>query len=113
MNQQQSLTELLDNIESELRRLRYLIGEPAPRRNIKSAFGYGQMSFEQWLGHVFLPSARAAVAANNLPASSQVAGATIRNLDGADEADALLGLLNTFDSRVNMLGRAKGASLGA
>ena len=111
--QQQSLTELLDRIEAELRRLRYLIGEPAPLQNISSAFGYGQISFEQWLGHVFLPNARAAVAANELPASSHVAGAALRNLDGVDETDALLGLLSAFDAKINLLGKAKGASRGA
>ena len=111
--QQNSLTELLDSIEAELRRLRYLIGDPTPRRDVSSAFGYGQMSFEQWLGHVFLPNARVAVAANDLPASSHVAGVAVRNLDGADEADTLLGLLSAFDAKINLLGRAKGASHGA
>lgn len=110
--QQQSLVELLDSIEAELRRLRYLIGEPAPRQVVSSAFDCGQMSFEQWLGHVFLPNARAAVAANELPASSQVAAAAVRNLDGADEADTLLDLLSAFDSRINILGRAKGVPRG-
>jgi uncharacterized protein YqcC (DUF446 family) len=110
MDQQNSLTELLDGIEAELRRLRYLMGEPVPHRDISSASGYGRISFEQWLGHVFLPSARAAVAANDLPASSQVAGAAVRNLDGDEETGALLGLLNAFDSKVNLLGRATSAS---
>ena len=110
--QQSSLTNLLNSIEAELRRLRYLAGEPAPLADVSSAFGYGQISFEQWLGHVFLPNARAAVAANELPASSHVAGAAVRNLDGVDEADVLLGLLSAFDAKINQLGRAKGASGG-
>ena len=110
---QRSLTELLNNIEGELRRLRYLVGEPATRTDVSSAFGYGQMPFEQWLGQVFLPNARKAVAENDLPASSNVAGAAVRNLDGIDEADTLLGLLSAFDSKINLLGSAKGKSRGA
>ena len=111
--QKQSLTDLLNSIEDELRRLRYLVGEPVPRRDVSSAFGYGQMPFEHWLGQVFLPNARKAVAENDLPASSSVAGAAVRNLDGADEADTLLGLLSAFDSKINLLGRTKGKSRGA
>ncbi|PRH81212.1 hypothetical protein C6N40_13835 [Arenimonas caeni] len=111
--QQQSLTELLDNIEAELRRLRYLVGEPTLPAGVSSAFGYGQVSFEQWLGHVFLPNARAAVASNELPGSSHVAGAAVRNLDGADEADTLLGLLAAFDAKINRLGATQGPSRGA
>jgi uncharacterized protein YqcC (DUF446 family) len=110
--QQSSLTNLLDSIEAELRRLRYLTGEVTPLAGVSSAFGYGQASFEQWLGHVFLPNARAAVAANELPALSQVAGAAVRNLDGVDEADALISLLSAFDAKINQLG-LRGGSRGA
>ena len=111
--QQSSLTDLLNSIEAELRRLRYLTGEVKPLAGISSAFGYGQTSFEQWLGHVFLPNARAAVAANELPMSSQVAAAAVRNFDGMDETDTLLGLLSAFDAKINQLGKAKGPSRGA
>ena len=111
--QQSSLTNLLDSVEAELRRLRYLVGEPGPVAGVSSAFGYGQISFEQWLGHVFLPNARAAVAASDLPASSHVAGAAVRNLDGVDDADVLLSLLSAFDAKINQLGRAKSSSGGA
>jgi uncharacterized protein YqcC (DUF446 family) len=96
--------DLLDVIEAELRRLGYLVGDVTPMTGITSAFGYGQISFEEWLGHVFLPNARAAVAANNLPASSQVATAAVRNFDGMEETNTLLGLLSDFDESVNQLG---------
>jgi uncharacterized protein YqcC (DUF446 family) len=111
--QHESLTNLLDSIEAELRRLRYLSGEPVPDQGISAAFGYGQISFEQWLGRVFLPNARAAVASNELPLSSQVAGAAVRNLDGVDDADALLGLLSAFDAKINQMGKTKATSRGA
>ena len=101
-----SLTTLLDAIEAELRRLGYLREPPATPVRVTSAFGYGQVSFEQWLGQVFLPNARAAVASNDLPSNSQVAAAAFRNFDGVDEAEELIGLLGRFDSRINQLGRA-------
>jgi uncharacterized protein YqcC (DUF446 family) len=107
------LTKLLDAIEAELRRLRYLVGDPARITSVSSVFGYGQVSFEQWLGQVFLPNARAAITANNLPHSSQVAAAAVRNLDGA-EVDTLLELLCTFDAKINQLGGiASGIPRGA
>ena len=108
-----SLVKLLDTIEAELRQLGYLQGDGARLTGITTAFGYGQVSFEQWLGQVFLPSAREAVVTGNLPASSQVAGAAYRNLDGVDEASTLLSLLSTFDSKINQLGRTQRTLGGA
>jgi uncharacterized protein YqcC (DUF446 family) len=94
------LTERLDAIEVELRRLGYLKGEIQPAENVTSAFGYGQMSFEHWLAHVFLPNARAAVESGDLPTSSSVATAAIRNFDGNNEADQLISMLSEFDERI-------------
>jgi uncharacterized protein YqcC (DUF446 family) len=109
-----ALSKLLDAIEAELRRLRYLVGNPERITGISSAFGYGQVSFEQWLGQVFLPNERAAIASNNLPHSSQVAAAAVRNLDGVDDADTLLELLSSFDAKINQLGgNASGIPRGA
>lgn len=107
------LNKLLDAIEAELRRLGYLVGDPERITGTSSAFGYGQIAFEQWLSQVFLPNARAAVAANALPKSSQVAAAAVRNLDGVEEADNLLGLLSSFDAKINQLGGAGGIPRGA
>ena len=108
--QDSSLTTLLDAIEVELRRLGYLHGDGVPPIPTTSAFGYGQISFEQWLGQVFLPSVRAAVASNDLPASSQVATAAIRNFDGMDETSTLIGLLSSFDAKINKVGRTRGGA---
>jgi uncharacterized protein YqcC (DUF446 family) len=99
------LTDLLDKIELELRQLRFLVGEPESFPTVTSAFGYGQVSFEQWLGRVFLPNARKAVATGELPSTSQVSTAAYRNFDGADNVDDLLNLLGAFDERINQLGR--------
>lgn len=110
--QQLLLNNLLDAIEAELRRLGYLIGNPGRITGITSAFGYDQISFEQWLGQVFLPNARTAVASNDLPRSSQVATAAMRNFDGMEETDTLLGLLSSFDAKINQMGGASGIPRG-
>ena len=94
------LMERLNLIEAELRRLGYLAGEIRPVENVTAAFGYGQMTFEHWLAHVFLPNARAAVESGDLPASSSVGTAAIRNFDGNDEAAELISMLIRFDERI-------------
>ncbi|MBU6405420.1 MAG: YqcC family protein [Betaproteobacteria bacterium] len=111
--EESTLTKLLDAIEFELRRLGYLHGPNQPAIHVTSAFGYDQMAFEQWLGSVFLPRARPAVATSELPASSQVAVAAYRNFDGVEEANDLIGLLGKFDAAINQLGRAGGNRGGA
>ena len=101
------LAEKLDAIEAELRRLSYLEGEIQPVENVTSAFGAGQMPFEHWLAHVFLPNARAAVESEDLPASSSVATAAIRYFDGNNDADQLISMLSEFDDRIAQV--AKGS----
>ena len=106
--QNSSLIKLLGAIEAELRRLGYLVDDPDPVTADSSPFGYGEMSFEQWLGWVFLPNARVAVDADDLPRSSDVAVAAVRNFDGNDEVDTLLGLLISFDKLINQIGNEVG-----
>ena len=100
------LTEKLDAIEAELRRLGYLEGDIQPVENVTAAFGNGQMSFEQWLAHVFLPNARAAVESEDLPASSSVGTAAIRNLDGNSEAGELISMLIQFDECIAQVAKS-------
>jgi len=107
------LSTLLDSIEAELLRLGYLKPSSSSTLSVTSAFGYGQVGFEQWLAQVFLPNARSAVAAGDLPESSQVAVAALRNLDGVEEAENLVGLLGRFDARINHLGRIRTSARGA
>lgn len=94
------LLEKLDSIEAELRRLGFLAGQIQPVPDVTSAFGHGQMTFEHWLAHVFLPNARAAVESDDLPARSDVGTAAIRNFDGYPEADGLITMLIEFDERI-------------
>ena len=94
------LTGKLDQIESELRRLGFLVGEVGPPRPVTSAFGLEDMPFEHWLSHVFLPRAREAIASRDLPASSSVGSMAVRNLDGNPDADTLIALLCQFDEMI-------------
>ena len=100
------LMKRLDAIESELRRLGFLKGELQQPQVVKSAFGYGQISFEQWLGHVFLPNARSAAESGEIPSVSNVGIAAIRNFDGYDEASELISMLCEFDERIAVLSKS-------
>ena len=95
-----ALTTKLDEIEAELRRLGFLVGEVGPPRPVTSAFGLEDMPFEHWLSYVFLPRAREAIAEKALPGSSSVAAMAIRNLDGHPDADTLIALLYQFDGMI-------------
>jgi uncharacterized protein YqcC (DUF446 family) len=95
-----ALNEKLDEIEVELRRLGFLVGEVGPPRTVTSAFGLEDMPFEDWLSHVFLPRAREAIAVKRLPGSSNVATVAVRNLDTHPDAQTLIGLLGDFDRMI-------------
>lgn len=95
-----ALVTKLDEIEAELRRLGFLVGEVGPPREVTSAFGLEDMPFEHWLSHVFLPRAREAIADRALPASSSVAAMALRNLDGHPDAETLIALLYQFDGMI-------------
>jgi uncharacterized protein YqcC (DUF446 family) len=91
------LNEQLNSIEAELRRLNLLTDPAMPIESVTTAFRYGQMSFEQWLGKVFLPNARKAVVTGAIPTRSDVGTAAMRNFDGDDRMDELVFLLGEFD----------------
>ena len=101
------LTKQLDAIEAQLRTLGWLTGEVGEPQRVNSAFGSEEMPFEHWLARVFLPRAREAVAERDLPASSQVGVAAIRNFDGRDDASELVSLLCEFDEAVEAMARGR------
>jgi uncharacterized protein YqcC (DUF446 family) len=90
----------LAEIEAELRRLGFLVGDVTVARPVTSAFGLEDMPFEHWLAYVFLPRAREAIAARSLPASSSVGTMALRNFDGYSDADKLVRLLCEFDALI-------------
>jgi len=87
-----------------MKRLGLLSGFNQRTPEITSAFGHGQVSFEQRLSDVFLPRARAAVESGELPSDSQVGPAAIRNFDGDDRMNNLVSLLCGFDQDVRTYG---------
>ena len=101
------LTRQLDAIEAELRKLGWWEEAPpdliaaADRDEIRNFLDVP--SFELWLQALFLPRAREAVAANDLPAESQVGQMALRQYDYhsvVPEAAHLLALLHDFDALV-------------
>lgn len=103
----QDVSRKLDEIETELRRLGWLTPHSAGPAVVDAAFGGASMAFEQWLAQVFLPAARAAIAARDLPSTSQVGVAAVRNFDGQDEMNNLAALLGEFDRMVEAIARRR------
>ena len=94
-------SEYADQIEQELRKLNVWQAQPPPESAFHStrAFFGDTMSFYQWLQFVLIPRIRGVVAQRGkFPARSQVGAYAVRELDGQDEANGLVSLLNRFDS---------------
>jgi uncharacterized protein YqcC (DUF446 family) len=90
-----------DAIEAELRALGWWdIPEPEPERLVDAgAFGQRSLAFAEWLRWVLVPRLRQ-VAAGEVPwpSSSQVGAYAVRELDGVDEASALIDALIALDA---------------
>ena len=94
------VSQKLDAVENEMKRLGIDIPGNVEPEAVTSAFGGAEMAFERWLATVFLPAARRAVTAKDLPKRSQVGVAAMRNFDGYDDMNDLVTLLNQFDRAV-------------
>jgi uncharacterized protein YqcC (DUF446 family) len=95
--------ELLDKIESELKRINYWQSTPLSEDKLDNmgAFGMNTMAFSQWLQFVFIPQARRAVTgAREFPSESNVAVQAIREFDGDPDAGDLVSLLCEFDALI-------------
>jgi uncharacterized protein YqcC (DUF446 family) len=95
--------ELLDKIESELKRINYWQSTPLSEDKFDNmgAFGINTMVFSQWLQFVFIPQARRAVSGEReLPNSSDVSVQAIREFDGDPDAGDLVSLLCEFDALI-------------
>ena len=102
-----SLLAKLDEIEAELKRIGYWHPDPP---DLQREYREGRMrtyldapSFELWLQRVFLPNARVAVEARDLPANSEVGEMARRQYDYQEfvpEAQELLRMLRRFDRLV-------------
>ena len=102
-----TLTQKLDQIEAEMKRIGYWAENPP---DLQTAVADGSLrsylaapSFELWLQTIFLPNARHAVATDTLPADSQVGLMALRQYDYhsfVPEAHGLMRLLAEFDALV-------------
>jgi uncharacterized protein YqcC (DUF446 family) len=106
------LSEKLDAIEAEMRRIGYWQENPP---DLIARYDRGELrsfldapSFELWLQAVFLPRARKAVETDSLPRDSQVGVMAMRQYDHhsrVPEAHGLMRLLGEFDELVRGRGR--------
>jgi len=90
----------IDEIEAEMKRIGYWSDEPLPPEayNFHRAFAMDTMAFSQWLQFVFVPRVQELVESGGpFPGRSQVGAQAVREFDGADEANPLIGLLGEFD----------------
>lgn len=102
------LTQKLDQIEAEMRRIGYWQGSPP---DLQADLARGELcsyldapSFESWLQTVFIPNARRAIETDILPAVSQVGLMAMRQYDyhsSVPEAHGLMRLLSEFDDLVS------------
>ncbi len=112
---QQALAALaakIDAIEAEMRRIGYWADTPP---DLLAEYEAGRMntyldapSFELWLQCVFIPNARDAVNADDLPGGSDVGLMAMRQYDyhsHVPEAQNLLAMLNEFDRLVKKANR--------
>ena len=102
-----ALFSKLDEVESEMKAIGFWADNPP---DLQAGIAQGQIknyldapSFELWLQTVFLPNARKAVTANNLPRQSQVGLMAMRQYDyhsSVPKAHRLMELLSRFDKLV-------------
>jgi uncharacterized protein YqcC (DUF446 family) len=97
---QQSVSDLLDEIEREMRTCGLWQSRPLEpeQMHFTQAFGMDTMSFDQWLQFIFIPRVREAVVKNSFPASSQVGAQAVREFDTVPAASGLVTLLSRFDA---------------
>lgn len=91
----------IEEIETELRRLKFWQDAPLPADRFieMGAFGARTMSYPQWLQFVFIPAAREMIAGQReWPASSELGVQAVREFDALPEAARLTDLLIAFDA---------------
>jgi|SRR5579864_8994290 len=104
----QIITNHADCIEQELRALGAWQTDPLPAAAYQSrqAFFADTMTFYQWLQFVLLPRVREIIGSGGeFPSESSVATYAIRELDGNDDAGALILALSEFDEAIENAAR--------
>jgi uncharacterized protein YqcC (DUF446 family) len=93
----------IEEIETELRRLKFWQDAPLPADRFidMGAFGGRTMSYPQWLQFVFIPAAREMIAGRReWPTSSELGVQAVREFDSLPQAARLTGLLIAFDTEM-------------
>lgn len=95
------LGEIADEIEAELKKLRWWMSDPPSEETVVAggAFGMNAVAFPTWLQVVFVKRLRQAAAGEfEIPSSSSVSTFAIREFDGyGEDVDRLINLLHEVD----------------
>lgn len=95
------LGEIADEIESEMKRLRWWQDDPPSEDEVLAggAFGLETVAFTQWLQVVFVPRLRQAASGEfPVPSSSSVSTMAVREFDGyPEDTERLMDLLHEVD----------------
>ena len=98
------LAKLADEIEAEMRRLRWWQDDPPSEETVLAggAFGQRTVAFTQWLQVVFVKRLRQAAAGEfRIPSSSSVSTMAVREFDGyPEDLSRLMDLLHEVDKLV-------------
>ena len=95
------VTEAIDRVEAELKRIGYWRNEPLPPEmyQFTQAFAMDTMPFSYWLQFILIPRVRSIIdVGGEFPPTSMVAAQAVREFDGADEAGGLVSALGDFDA---------------
>ena len=95
------VTDGIDRVEAELKRIGYWRNEPLPPEmyQFTQAFAMDTMPFSYWLQFILIPRVCGIVeVGGEFPPASMVAAQAVREFDGAIEADELISALSEFDS---------------
>lgn len=94
------IRERLDAIIAEMKKIGFWALPQPSQEDFENmgAFGLNTMAFAQWLRYVFVPNVESRLADGGpWPSTSMVGAQAIREFDGQDNAQELVGLLIEFD----------------
>ena len=97
----ETITEAINRVEAELKRIGYWRNEPLPPEmyQFTQAFAMDTMPFSYWLQFIFIPRVRSTIEEKGqFPRTSMVAAQAVREFDGVPETSELLTLLSEFDA---------------
>ena len=97
-------TNLLSEIETEMKRIGYWSQEPLQEDayNFQQAFAMDTMTFAQWLQFILFPRVQQIIKEKgDFPSESMTGVQAMREFDGDEKSTQLVALLNEFDDLFN------------